>query len=126
MSKTKKVILGIFTILPAIFVLFYAVAFASFFFHTLIENAHHPDDFEQHFPSFIQSFFPWFIMVFVAGFTSFILMIYYIVHVARNVKFDTTQRLLWIFIILFTTTLGQIIYFIMEIWSTEPKEASSH
>lgn len=126
MPLIKKIFLGIFTILPALFALLYGIIFFSFFFEMVLENPHYPDDTHNNFPEFIQSFFPMAIMIFVAALAGFALMIYYIVHISKNEKFDTVQRLLWILIIVFTHTLGQIVYFILEIWPSNPEKDTAH
>lgn len=125
MSTTKKVILGIFTILPALLLIFYIVMFFSFFFNVAVNKMQHaPEVSSNEIPIFLESLIPMFVMMFVAGITGLALMIYYIIHISKNQKFDSTQRLLWILIIVFTNTIGQIVYFILEVWPQKPAEQS--
>ncbi len=43
------------------------------------------------------------------------MMIYYIIHANKNPKFDSNQKLLWILILVLTSSIGNIIYYFVEI-----------
>lgn len=126
MNSSKKIILGIFTVLPLVLTLFYIVLFFAFFFEVAVEKIHHePGDLHNEMPHFLQSFFPMMVMIFVAIIIGIILMVYYLVHVSNNHKFDSTQKLLWVLIIIFTNTIGQIAYFILEVWPERPAKENT-
>lgn len=120
MSTSKKIILALFTILPLILFLIYFILFFSFFIKMASQGIHHDDLTADAMPLFLQSFLPMIILMFVAIVTGVGLMIYYIIHISNNKSFDSTQRLMWILIVVFTNAIGQIAYFIMEVWPDKP------
>lgn len=119
MSTSKKIILGIFTVLPLVFGFLYFILFFSFFINITSGNIH-PDLNEEQIPQFLQSFAPMFVMLFIAIIIGFVLLIYYLVHISNNHRLDSSQRLLWVLIIVFTSTIGQVAYFILEVWPDKP------
>ncbi|UII33286.1 PLDc N-terminal domain-containing protein [Fulvivirga ulvae] len=116
MSTSKKVILGLFTIAPLIFLMVYFVLFFTLFVNVASMDLHPHDLPPDEVPLFLQSFVPMMVMMFIAVGSGFILMIYYIVLISKNPSFDSTQRIMWVLIVVFTSTIGQIAYFIVEVW----------
>ncbi|MBL6446953.1 PLDc N-terminal domain-containing protein [Fulvivirga sp. 29W222] len=119
MSTSKKVILGLFTILPLILLMVYFIFFFMFFIN-IASHEMHKDILPEEFPLFLQSFIPMMILMFMAVSSGFILMIYYIILISKNRSFDSTQRIIWVLIVVFTSTIGQIAYFIVEVWPDKP------
>ena len=120
MSTSKKIILGLFTVLPLILFLGYFILFFTFFINMASKEMHHQNISPDEFPLFLQSFIPMMVLMFVAIFSGFILMILYIILISKNKSFDSTQRIMWVLIVVFTSTIGQIAYFIIEIWPDKP------
>lgn len=120
MNTSKKIILGLFTILPLVFGLLYFILFFSYFINITSGSIQNPDFSEEQIPQFLQSFAPIFIMLFLAIIIGFVLLIYYLVHISNNHRLDSSQRLLWVLIIVFTSTIGQVAYFILEVWPNRP------
>lgn len=116
MSTPKKVLLGILTVLPLFLGLLYFILFFVFFINTAADRMHDPDIRPDEFPFLLGSFVPMMVLMLVAVVIGFALMIYYLIHISNNRKFDSTQRLLWILIVIFASTIGQIVYYIMEVW----------
>ncbi|MDG1261182.1 MAG: PLDc N-terminal domain-containing protein [Flavobacteriales bacterium] len=47
------------------------------------------------------------------------LFIFYIVDVLNNKRLDKNQRLIWIFVLITTSHLGNLIYWFFQIWREE-------
>lgn len=58
-------------------------------------------------------------------FLSIGLLIYYLIHIAKNPKFkqDSTSKLVWILIVLLAGAIGMLVYFFIEIWPEKKLEA---
>lgn len=112
MSFRTKVILGILTFLPILFVLAYVFVFFMFFIGSMSSPQFEPfanDDY------FISNFILLFILLLCAIICGFGLMVYYIIHANKNPHFDSNQKLIWILILVFTSFIGNIIYYFVEI-----------
>jgi hypothetical protein len=112
MTKSKKILLGIFTFLPFLCILAYFVFFLKFFFSSI--SLHTSDAFinDHH---FFDNFFLLAILIITSVISGFVLMIYYVIHANKNPKFDSNQKLMWILILVLTSFMGNIIYYFVEI-----------
>jgi hypothetical protein len=115
LSTTQKVVLGMFTILPLVLLpyIFFQV------FHTLLYNLHDVD------PEFMDStsqkeFFFMMIQIMIPSMIisllSIGLLIFYLIHAAKNNSLNTNERLIWILIFVFAGVIGFPIYWYMQIW----------
>lgn len=112
MKTSTKFWLAIFTFLPiVIFILFFVL-----FFSTFLENIIEIDKNRGEFPlEFVQSIF-WFIgILIVAGILSLGIRIYYIIHTNNNLKNDTTKKILWTLLLIFTGSIASVVYYFIEI-----------
>tara|TARA_R110002051_G_scaffold10001_4_gene37951 strand:- start:13716 stop:14174 length:459 start_codon:yes stop_codon:yes gene_type:complete len=120
MSKSAKVLLGIFTFLPLVFLISYIGLFVSFIVkmaaHSTIQNAgnsHH-----NALPFFQENMIILICLILLMLVTSLGLLIYYIIHIMNNptLKKNNTQQLIWALILLFGGFIGGIVYYFMEIY----------
>ena len=112
MKSSTKFWLAIFTFLPIVlFILFFIL-----FFFTFLENIVELDKNNGEFPfEFMQSIF-WFIAILiVAGLLSLGIKIYYIVHTNNNSNNDSNKKILWTLILIFTGSIGSVVYYFIEI-----------
>jgi hypothetical protein len=112
MTKNKKILLGIFTFLPAVFVMAYVFIFLKFFFSSMGSPQFDPYVNEEY---FFGNLVLLILLIFAAMIFGLGMMIYYIIHANKNPKFDSNQKLLWILILVLTSFLGNIIYYFVEI-----------
>jgi predicted permease len=108
MSRTGKILLGIITFMPFVFLAIYLSLFFQFFFEILKHHTNAEDAFFQLMPSFI------FIGLLLASKIG--LLIYYIVHALNNPRIDGTEKLVWILVFFFVGTIGFPIYWYARIW----------
>ena len=64
---------------------------------------------------FIQSFFWFFVLIILATISSLGIKIYYIVPTNNNLKNDTNKKIMWTLLLIFTGTIGAIVYYFIEI-----------
>jgi hypothetical protein len=118
MTKNKKIWIGILTFLPIAFLLLYflnlIILFTGIFSSARVGEELDPS---MMFGNFAVMFF----LIFVAVVVSIGLMIFYIMQITNNKKFDSNQRLMWILIIVFAGLIGFIVYWYMYIWKDEDK-----
>lgn len=115
MSKSKKILLGILTLLP----LFFLAAYFVLFFRMVSKftNTGNP---ENNMMAFHQQMLPMFVVIGIFGLLSIGLMVLYLILIINNPKFKlpaySSSKVVWILVILLAGTLGKIIYFFVEIW----------
>lgn len=117
MKKSSKILLGIATIWPiAYMIFFFTVVFSTIF------SAPSDGSFERvgALQSLLMVIFPLHIltMVLVMGLT-----IFYIVNVFRNDRVDKDKQVLWTAVLFFGSVIAMPIYWYLYIWS-ERKESS--
>jgi hypothetical protein len=112
MTRNKKILLGIFTFLPALFVLAYVFIFIKFFFSSMGTPQFDPYVNEEY---FFGNLVLLVLLIFAAIALGIGMMIYYIIHANKNPKFDSNQKLIWILILVLTTLIGNIVYYFVEI-----------
>lgn len=122
MSKPQKIILGVLTLSPLLFLGLYFYTFFGFVFQIAeIENG----NFGEPSDVFPGQFFNLFIYMGLMMLVSIGLLIFYLIHISKNEKFKLPEnnhsKLIWILIIIFAGFIGMIVYFILEIWP-EKKE----
>ncbi len=112
MSKQGKILLGMVSFLPLVFIIIYAIFYYSMFapsFHESIQQNGPPvfllGDMNQ-----MQ------ISMALLIITALGLLIYYLIHVMNNRLLDSTDRLTWILIILLANVAAYPIYWYLKIW----------
>ncbi|PHS53727.1 MAG: hypothetical protein COB01_03095 [Lutibacter sp.] len=112
MKSSTKSWLTIFTFLPIVLI----ILFFGLFFAVFLENIIELDQNHGEFPlQFIQSFFWFFVLIILATISSLGIKIYYIVHTNNNVENDTNKKIMWTLLLIFTGTIGAIVYYFIEI-----------
>ncbi len=118
LSTTQKVVLGIFTILPLVLLpfLFFQIFYTFLVdLHDLIDNG--PPDLESQ-REFFFAIMRFMIPSMILSLVSLGLLIIYLIHVSKNNSLNTTERLVWILILIFAGVIGFPIYWYMQIWNS--------
>ncbi len=114
MSSTKKIIIGILTVMPIFCILFYAYLVFS-----LAINANEmTDSGELTSPDeFLRSLAPAVAALILGIVLTFGTLIYYIIDIVKNPKFQDggNNKLIWILVVVLLGTIGMIVYFFSEI-----------
>jgi NADH:ubiquinone oxidoreductase subunit 5 (subunit L)/multisubunit Na+/H+ antiporter MnhA subunit len=118
MKKSNKVILGIITVLPIIFMALYFIFFIQMFF-SAVQQPYSTEDNNFGPETALKNMIPLFIMLIVMALTALGLLIYYIMHVVNNKNLESNERLIWILVFVFAGMVGFPIYWYMRIWKND-------
>ena len=111
MFKDNKTVSGILSFLPLAAFIVYMIVFFSFIFNVMPELHTSPDDEEIIFPYLFNII----LFAIILGIVSLGVLIYFIIHAVNNKTIDSTERLVWILIFIFTGMVGYPIYWYMRI-----------
>ena len=115
MKKSNKIILGILTTWPILYMfIFMGYIFFSFF---LSINSSNPND-------IMPDFFIIFILHFFTIFMSMGLLIYYVINIFKNDRVKSDQKALWAIILFVGNMIAMPVYFYLFIWK-EPTNTLS-
>ncbi|WP_130734887.1 hypothetical protein [Flavobacterium sp. J27] len=115
LTKNQKILIGIWHFLPIVGFIFYIIYFFSFMIGNIGEF--HKSALEGHPPTaFFQGFASIFLILIITGIASIGIKVFDIIHLTRNNKNDTNNKvLIWVLLFIFTGTISEIIYFFLEI-----------
>jgi len=112
MSKQGKILLGIVSFLPLVFIIIYCIFFFSMFSPAFHESVQQPGP-----PVFLLgNMTEMQVSMALLIITALGLLIYYLIHIMNNQLLDSTDRLTWILIILLANVAAYPIYWYLKIW----------
>lgn len=117
LSKTQKIVLGIFTLLPFIvfpFILWQIV----YSILTLVDISEHGEPEPREVLLIVFSFA---VPIILLAISSLALLIFYIVHAVTNKEIGAGERVLWILLFLFVGIIVFPIYWTVRIWNNADK-----
>jgi heme/copper-type cytochrome/quinol oxidase subunit 3 len=112
MSKKKALTLGVFTLLPFLYIIFFIVFFLGIF--TTMANSQNN--------SFNSIFFIIFPIHFGIIIEIIVLLIIYIKNVFNNENIEETKRTLWALVLFFGNIIAMPVYWYINIWKPIKKE----
>lgn len=122
MTRSKKIFIGLLAFLPliasAVFVLFF---FTSFFPEIIKMDQEHGDITPEFFFSNMMGFIAW---VIALVFVQLGLMIFFIIHTMNNKRVKNEERIIWVLVFIFASTIGFPIYWGIRIWPEEKPESN--
>lgn len=115
MAQENKTVSGILSFLPLAAFLAYIISFLGFFMPIFVKEIHHEEQVEAFYPGLV------YIIIFaiVLGIVSLGALVYFIIHAINNKAIDSTERLVWILIFIFTGMIGYPIYWYMRIYKNQ-------
>jgi tellurite resistance protein TehA-like permease len=119
MSKNTKILVGVLTILPFISIIAYIWAMIKMI--SEISNAGSAPD-----ALAFSGFASMFIMIGITVLLSIGLLIYYIVHAVNNKSLTSEERLMWILLFVFISTIAFMIYWVLRIWQDKDERIESN
>ena len=118
MSKNKKILIGIFSILPLLLFVVYLVSMVSFLIHFFSETAIHGKEPEDFFYGGFANIAGMIVTMVLLGLLSLAVMVYFLVHAINNQLLKGDERLVWILVFIFVGMVSFPIYWYMRIWRT--------
>ena len=115
MSRSNKILLGILTFLPMILLIGYLVYFLSFVLGVV--SLEHGFVMEEEIMArhILGNAVVMIFLILIMAFLSLGIMIYYIVHANSNVLNDTSKKIMWTLVLIFTSPIGSLVYYFVEI-----------
>lgn len=118
MKKSTKILLGIATIWPILWIpIFILAMFSTIFF----SGPGAPPDADV-FPTVFLVVFP---LHMLTVFGSLALSVFYIVNIFRNKRVEKDKQVLWVVLLLLAGMIAEPIYWYLFIWRDEPAGAQS-
>jgi hypothetical protein len=119
LNKSAKIVLGILTFLPLLFLIstlgFFVFNFFSVFFSQ-----------EPEMPMMLFSYLSYVLpYLFLIILLALGLFVFYIVHIIRNASLDTEKRILWIVVVFFAYGVALPIYWYIHIWKNNAAKATN-
>lgn len=124
MTKSSKILVGIFSILPIILLVVYMI-FAFRMFFSVMQYPMEMQDANYSSSIFLKGMIPAIIVALIMSLASLGMLIYFIVHVINNKALDGNERLIWILVFIFAGMVGFPIYWYMRIWKSSPPPVTS-
>ena len=112
MKSSTKFWLAIFTFLPIVLLVLFFGLFFTVFFENIIELEQNNGEFPL---EFLHSIFWFILLIIIMAILSLGIKIYYIVHTNKNLGNDTTKKIMWTLLLIFTGSIGAIVYYFIEI-----------
>lgn len=122
MTRSKKVLIGILAFLPLLATAIFAVYFFTTFFPEIMRMEHEHGDVPPEF--FFGNMINFFATVIVLVFVQLGLMIYFIIHTINNKQVKNEERIIWILLFIFVSTIAYPIYWGIRIWPEEKPESN--
>ena len=112
MKSSTKFWLAILTFSPIVLL----ILFFGLFFSVFLENIIELDQNHGEFPlEFMHSLFWFILLIIVMAVISLAIKIYYIVHANNKPDNDTNKKIMWTLLLIFTGSIGAIVYYFVEI-----------
>lgn len=113
LSRSQKIIVGVFTALPFLLLPYIVYEIVNFILHT-VEVSKQGDPEPADILAAVMSFIGPLLLL---SFTSFALLIFYIIHAVGNKMISTTERILWILIFIFIGIISFPVYWFLRLWN---------
>lgn len=118
MSQSKKILLGIFSMLPIIFFVVYMVSFLGLFLDIFREAYAHRNNPEDAITPTLTNLAGIIIAAVLLGILSLAVLVYFIVHAINNQQINSNERIIWVLIFIFIGMITFPIYWYTRIWKT--------
>lgn len=122
MTRSQKVFVGILAFLPLIASAIFAVYFFTAFFPEIMRMEHEHGDVPPEF--FFSNMIGFFATVIILVFVQLGLMIYFIIHALNNKRVKNEERIIWVLLFIFVSTIAYPIYWGIRIWPEEKTDSN--
>jgi hypothetical protein len=119
MSKNTKILVGVLTFLP-----FVSFIFNIWYFLKIITELSHSGNAPD--TAVFNGFTSFAAILSFTILLSIGLLIYYIVHAVNNKALTSDERLMWILLFIFISTIAFMIYWVLKIWQDKGERIESN
>ena len=115
MTKSNKVLTGIFAFLPLVLLAVYLISIATFFLRFFKDIQLH-NGIEEFPLAGAAGFIGIIVSAVLLGLLSLGVMVYFMVHAINNTTINRDERIVWILVFIFVGSVTFPIYWYMRIW----------
>ncbi|MFT3844740.1 MAG: PLDc N-terminal domain-containing protein [Lacibacter sp.] len=124
MSRSKKVFLGILSVLPVILTIGLLIyLFAGFLPQMITLDQQYGNDVPP--MAVLSHVFGFVLYAIILSLFHLGLLIYFIIHAINNKSVKPEERIIWVLVFIFISTVGFVVYWAIRIWPDEKKEEVS-
>jgi glucan phosphoethanolaminetransferase (alkaline phosphatase superfamily) len=116
MLKLGKVVLFLATCWVPLYFIFIFINFISSWISTTSSDNN----------NIVSMFGPSFLLYMITLGIWIVLIFVYILHIVNNRELESSSKTLWVVLVLFTSFIGMIIYFIKSIWADQKKNGKAN
>lgn len=122
MSKSKKTWLGILSFLPIISGIAILIYMFTGFLPTMMRLEH--EGAHDNPIAIFSTLGPFLVIILFAVILQIGLLIYFIIHAINNTRVKNEERIIWILVFLFASSIGFPIYWGLRIWPDDKNESN--
>ncbi len=122
MSKSKKTWLGILSFLPIISGIVILIYMFTGFLPTMMRLEH--EGAQDNPIAIFSTLGPFLVIILFAVILQIGLLIYFIIHAINNTRVKNEERIIWILVFLFASSIGFPIYWGIRIWPDDKNESN--
>lgn len=126
MSRTKKVIIGTIAFLPLFLVICILVFGFSLMFNSIRTESLLQENGSNMITEYwnLEGFFALAAFIIIAIILQLVLLIYFIIHIINNKRVKNEERIIWVLLFIFVSTIAYPIYWGIRIWPDEKPESN--
>ena len=122
MPKSKKVFIGLLAFLPLIATAIFMIYFFTTLFPEILRMEREHGDVSPEF--FFGNMMGFIASAIALVFVQLGLMIYFIIHTINNKRVKNEERIIWVLLFIFVSTIAYPIYWGIRIWPEEKPESN--
>ncbi len=121
MTRSKKIFLGILSVMPIILTIGLLIYLFTGFIPQMVTL---DQQYGNNVPpmAVLSNVFGFVLYAIILSLFHLGLLIYFIIHAINNKAVKSEERIIWILVFIFVSTVGFIIYWAIRIWPDEKKE----
>ncbi len=126
MSRSKKVLIGILAFLPLLLGICILIFGLSLMFNSIGTESSIPDNGSGMITEYwhLEGFIALIAVVAIAIILQLGLLIYFIIHAMNNKRVKNEERIIWVLLFIFVSTIAFPIYWGIRIWPEEKPESN--
>jgi hypothetical protein len=122
MPRSQKIVIGILSFLPLLATAIFLIYFLANIFPAIIRMEHEHGDIPPEF--FFGNMMGFIASIIILAFVQIGLMIYFIIHAINNKRVKNEERIIWVLLFIFVSTIAYPIYWGIRIWPEEKPESN--
>ncbi len=121
MTRSKKIFLGVLSVMPILLTIGLLIyLFTGFLPQMITLDQQYGNDVPP--MAVLSHVFGFVLYAIILSLFHLGLLIYFIIHAINNNRVKSDERIIWILVFIFVSTIGFVVYWAIRIWPDEKKE----